>query len=335
MLFVLEIIFSLVFLVVAAEILTNGFEHIGKQLRISEGVTGSLLAAVATALPESMIPIIAILGPDNSESKDAIGIGAIIGAPLMLSTLAIFLISIAAITKRGVRGTVNPEYSGNKRDLLFFIGAYMFVALTLYIPSKSFHYVIAGSLVLIYVFYVVATIKASKDLVSSGHGTTAESPLLLSRVTSLPTNLLSTSVQLCIGMVFMIFAAKVFIHGVEELSYVINVPALLLSLLIVPIATELPEKINSIIWIRNGKDTLAFGNINGAMVFQGTLLPAFGMVFTSWLPDPIVIIAVSISLIASFWLLAIMRKGGVAVSFLFVNGILYIGYFIYIINSMM
>jgi len=41
-----------------------------------------------------------------------------------------------------------------------------------------------------------------------------------------------------------------------------------------------PEKVNSILWVRRGKDTLAFANITGAMVFQGTLLPAIGIMFT-------------------------------------------------------
>ncbi len=42
-------------------------------------------------------------------------------------------------------------------------------------------------------------------------------------------------------------------------------------LLVAPIATELPEKFNAVIWIRQGKDTLAMGNITGAMVFQASI----------------------------------------------------------------
>jgi len=57
---------------------------------------------------------------------------------------------------------------------------------------------------------------------------------------------------------------------------------LVISLLIVPVATELPEKVNSVIWIRRGRDTLAFGNITGAMVFQGTVIPGVGMLLMSW-----------------------------------------------------
>jgi cation:H+ antiporter len=62
------------------------------------------------------------------------------------------------------------------------------------------------------------------------------------------------------------------------------------------IATELPEKANSIIWLREGKDTLALGNINGAMVFQSTIPIAFGLAFTSWHLDWRALLAAGLAL---------------------------------------
>jgi cation:H+ antiporter len=100
----------------------------------------------------------------------------------------------------------------------------------------------------------------------------------------------------------------------------------MLSLLIIPIATELPEKVNSILWIRKGKDTLAFGNITGAMVFQGTLLPAIGIILTPWLPRKEMVAGVVITLIAALWMRYLVAKGGIRVWHLFVNGALYLTY---------
>ena len=54
----------------------------------------------------------------------------------------------------------------------------------------------------------------------------------------------------------------------STLATTLGVDRALLALVIAPIATELPEKFNSVIWVRQGKDTLAMGNITGAMVFQ-------------------------------------------------------------------
>ena len=49
----------------------------------------------------------------------------------------------------------------------------------------------------------------------------------------------------------------------SSLAAALGVSEILLALVIAPIATELPEKFNSLIWVRQGKDTLAMGNITG------------------------------------------------------------------------
>ncbi len=36
------------------------------------------------------------------------------------------------------------------------------------------------------------------------------------------------------------------------------------------------------LWIRQRKDTLALGNITGAMVFQSTFPVSVGLIFTTW-----------------------------------------------------
>jgi cation:H+ antiporter len=112
----------------------------------------------------------------------------------------------------------------------------------------------------------------------------------------------------------------------------IGISALLLSLLIIPIATELPEKVNSILWIRKGKDTLAFGNITGAMVFQGTLLPAIGIMLTPWQPRIEVVLGIAITLIAAIWLRYLVGKGGIKVWHLLVNGVMYITYLVLVLS---
>lgn len=101
--------------------------------------------------------------------------------------------------------------------------------------------------------------------------------------------------------------------GVDGVAGLLGISALLLSLLIIPIATELPEKVNSILWIRREKDTLAFGNITGAMVFQGTQLPAIGMALTPWQPRIEVLSGVLVTLAAAGWLRLHSRANGLPV----------------------
>jgi cation:H+ antiporter len=186
---------------------------------------------------------------------------------------------------------------------------------------------LASVMVLIYFVYVMMTLRASSKLVEEGHATEAESPMMLTRL-GLPQNLFFIVVQLALGLGLLVAGAKGFIHGVEAAAPIIGISALLLSLMIIPIATELPEKVNSILWVRKHKDTLAFGNITGAMVFQGTLLPAIGISLTPWVPQKEVLLGVLITLVAAFWLRWAALSGGLRVWHLFVNGALYVTYLV-------
>ena len=81
---------ALLVIVGGARLFTNGVEWIGKNLGLGEGAVGSVLAAIGTATPESMVPIIAILFGASHHSTE-VGVGAILGAPFLLATLGFFL----------------------------------------------------------------------------------------------------------------------------------------------------------------------------------------------------------------------------------------------------
>jgi len=88
--------------------------------------------------------------------------------------------------------------------------------------------------------------------------------------------------QLLGALAVMIAGAEFFVDAVEHASRELGIPAGLISLVLAPLATELPEKFNSVIWLRENKDTLAFGNVSGAMVFQSTVPVTLGILFTPW-----------------------------------------------------
>ena len=324
----LELLGYLLVILVAAEIFVNALEHLGEKLHISEGVTGSLFAAVGTAMPETLVPLLAIFsGSGNATTNQEIGVGAILGAPLMLSTLSLCLMSVAVLKRRGWQGRLSPEKTGLKRDLDFFLMAFLLAFAAMFVPHGEgwVRGALAFVMVLIYFIYVMMTLRASARLVEDGHVTEAGAPMLLSRL-GLPCTLLFIGVQLALGLALLVAGAKGFIHGVEAAAPLIGISALLLSLMIIPIATELPEKVNSILWIRKRKDTLAFGNITGAMVFQGTLLPAIGISLTPWTAQKEVLLGVGVTLVAAFWLRWVAINRGIRVWHLFVNGALYISY---------
>jgi len=312
-------------ILIASELFTNALEHVGDKLRISEGVTGSLFAAVGTAMPETIVPILALFSADDaSGTHEDIGIGAILGAPLMLSTLSTCLMATAVVKARGPFGHVRPERSGLARDLDFFLIAVLLAAAAMYVPESlsAMRVFVSLALVVTYGVYVLLTLRASGQLVTEGHGTEAHAPLYFRRF-GLPDVWPVLILQLACALLLLILGAKGFIYGVEEGAKLLGISALLLSLIIIPIATELPEKVNSILWIRRGKDTLAVGNITGAMVFQGTLLPALGIAFTAWQPRVEVISGIAITFAAAAWLRLNLAVASLRVWMLLANGLLY------------
>lgn len=313
MLDILILVGSLAIILFAAELFTNGIEWFGRRLNLAEGAVGSVLAAVATAMPETLIPVIAILGPlifgGPTESAHAVGVGAILGAPFMLSTLAMFVTGIAIVifARRGRRTTamrINVRVLG--RDVAFFVVGYGIAIGTAFLPAELvwLRWVAAAVLFVLYAVYVrmhfadapetgepeelnqlhATRLGRRKERVAvevlpggphEGGGRASEAPAM--RI------ILS---QVVVALLLIIIGAQGFVGAVQEISTVIGIDQTILALIIAPIATELPEKFNSVLWVRTGKDTLAMGNITGAMVFQSCLPTVLGLLFTSWTFTP-------------------------------------------------
>jgi cation:H+ antiporter len=279
---------AFVVILAGAELFTNGIEWFGRKLELAEGAVGSVLAAVGTALPETMIPIVAILLGGGGGETDAIGIGAILGAPFMLSTLAMFVTGVAVLSVRsrrteGDRMRVDPHVLGT--DVRTFALAYALAVGVAFVPVEIGWARPLAALILlaIYAWYVRGHFVADPDVDAADLA-----PLRLHRLDrpghrrdpAVP-RLRVVSVQVVLALAFIVGGAWAFVGAVEALSTELGLDKVLLALVIAPIATELPEKFNSVIWVRQGKDTLAMGNITGAMVFQSTIPTVIALLFAA------------------------------------------------------
>jgi cation:H+ antiporter len=280
------LIVALAIILASAELFTNGVEWFGRRYDLGEGAVGSVLAAVGTALPETLIPVIAIIFTGGAAAED-VGVGAILGAPFMLASLAMFVTG-AAIIVFSLLGRRSRDVRLNepvmRRDLSHFLIAYALAMAAGAIDVLALHYVLAAGLMLFYGYYVWETMKSEGDL----EGDTK--PLYFHRHPEMP-HRRRIFLQIAVALGGIILGAEIFVEQVQVVSDSLGADPLLVSLLITPIATELPEKFNSVLWVRNGKDTLALGNITGAMVFQSTFPVSIGLVFTTWKLDPVALVS--------------------------------------------
>ncbi|WP_029519840.1 sodium:calcium antiporter [Persephonella sp. IF05-L8] len=321
---------GLIIILLSAELFTNGIEALGDRLNLSQNFTGSVLAAVGTALPETILPMIAIFFFSHSQGHD-IGVGAILGAPFMLSTLAFPLVGITVLIghfllkRRELE--INMETVGFRRDIVFFLFAYSVALFIVPFEDHTLRIFTALFLLGIYVLYVMLTLRGeSQEMEKVEHIYFApknpEPPVFL------------IGLQVIVALIIMIMGAHLFIKGLEHLSVAIGVPALIFSLLVAPVATELPEKVNSVFWILRKKDTLAIGNISGAMVFQSTIPVSVGIVFTQWDITGLALVSGIFAIIAGFIALIISYVEKRLIPFgLTLGGIFYIIYIYLVIKE--
>ena len=117
------------------------------------------------------------------------------------------------------------------------------------------------------------------------------------------------TVQLLIAVALLVVGSQLFVTALDRTASALQIPALVLALVIVPVATELPETLNSVLWVRTNDDMLAFGNVAGSATFQSCVLAAIGVVFTTWHPGSAGLISATLTVLTAAFLLALLWNG--------------------------
>jgi cation:H+ antiporter len=316
---------SFAVILAGALLFTNAVEWLGHRLSIGEGAVGSLLAAVGTAMPESLIPIVAVI--QGGEGSEDVAIGAIVGAPFLLATIAMMLVGLSALAYRSRRPqgrTLEAHAPTLQRDLTVFL-VFFTAALLLGVGlPEGVQIVAAVAMVIGYAAYVRRTL-------TGGGAVQAEEtigPLYMDRSRGGDPPMRLILIQFAVGLGAMVGGAHLFVEEVITVAEEIGVEVLVLSLVLAPLATELPEKANSFFWVRDGKDALALGNITGAMVFQSMLPVALGLLLTDWDLDRFAVVSIALGVaggLVAYWALrlrgqfnapAIIAWGGLYAVFL-------------------
>jgi cation:H+ antiporter len=282
-----------------ALLFTNAVEWAGHKLALGEGAVGSLLAAVGTAMPETLIAIVALA--DAADGADQVAIGAIVGAPFLLGTLAMGLVGLFAYLYRNRRsqGLVLKAHRPTlERDLLFFL---FFFALSLVLAwgaPAALRIPVGILTILAYPIYIRRTLRSGGEVQDRA----TLDPLIFERrpESRADPGLPLCAAQLLVGLGAMVGGAHLFVEELLKIAESIGVEAVVLALILAPLATELPEKVNSFFWMREGKDALALGNITGAMVFQSTIPVGIGLIFTDWELSANAAISVALGLAGGF-----------------------------------
>jgi cation:H+ antiporter len=312
---------SAVAIYLACEFFVNGVEWVGHRLAIGQTATGTILAAFGTALPESVVTLVAVIFGADAEAKN-IGVGAALGGPLVLSTLAYAVVGLTLLWSRrrpaSSRQVLDVDTKRLSRDQGWFIGIFVF---KLGLGLIAFHGKSWLGLLFLaaYALYVVKELRAPAEMSEMD---TLE-PLKL-RPRSAHPSLFWAGFQTIGALAVIFIASRLFVEQLGALGPLLGIPAQLIALLLSPVATEMPETMNAIIWVRQGKERLALANISGAMMIQATIPSALGLLFTPWLLQNALILAGFITLVATATLFVVFRSGKITPVRLLWAGALYV-----------
>lgn len=315
----LIMIFSALLIYFSSELFVNGVEWVGSSFNVSQNAVGTILAAFGTALPESIVTFIAVVFGTSSSQKD-VGVGAALGGPLVLSTIAYAIVGIFILLfhKNRKKGSfLNFNTNRLARDQMWFICIFALKFL-LGLVAFSIKPYLGFLFLAAYALYFYREIKSSSEYIESDL-----EPLKFSPKAKTPKKTIVVF-QTLLALIFIFIGSQLFVHNLESLSVALGMAPHLVALLLSPIATELPEILNAVIWVKQGKEHLALANISGSMMIQATIPSALGIFFTPWLFDKSLILSAIITLIAIIALWLNLKKNSISAKKLSFNVIFYL-----------
>jgi cation:H+ antiporter len=338
----------------ACEWFVNAVEWLGVRLKVGRLAVGTILAAAGTALPESVVTLVAVLFGSPEHGND-IAVGAAMGGPLVVGTIAYgvtgamliwrkthtrvplmatstaglavpagaramagLVVSSGALATAGSTpasasgpgsGQSSPE-AGDlagvdtgrlARDQTWFLAIF-----TVKVSLGLVAFAIKPWLGLL--FFAVYAVYFVKEMTGTGEQASAVDlePLKLQPKRTVPTTLAVTA-QILVTLTIIFSASQLFVKQLEWAGPALGLPAVVVALLLSPIATELPEIMNAIIWVRQGKAQLALANISGAMMIQATVPSGIGILFTPWKFDSPLMLAGAVTMASVGYLLWLLR----------------------------
>ena len=290
----------------ACDYFTNSIEWVGKHMNLGATAVGSVLAAFGTALPESAVTLVAVVFGHTAQQKD-IGVGAAMGGPLVLATIAYGVVGLALwLNRRTLRrpdASVQVEQGRLSRDQFAFLAIFV-VKVGLGLVTFAFKPWLGLLFLLAYAVYVWREITTAE--------TDAEEEALEPlKIRPGHPSLFWAGLQAGLALLVIAFASRLFVTQIEHIGQSLGMAPHLIALLLSPVATELPETMNAIIWVRQGKERLALANISGAMMIQATIPSALGIAFTPWRFDHALLASGVVTALAIIALFLMFRRGRV------------------------
>jgi cation:H+ antiporter len=257
---------GILLLIISSFILTVTIEDIGKRGRLGNSFTGAFVSPIFTSLPELSIIIIALVTLGHISGSE-IAAGTIIGEPFMVSAIG-FPAMVGAIIFARRNGKIESLDPIMPVTLIFLGICFPLMLIPVFLSSTVSRVLTVLLLIAVYFLLLVYYRKKSSPLADPSSLEIKSKGLL--------------SLLIILGLGLLIIGSVFLVRSVSSLANQTRISSQLITILIVPIGTIIPETLNSVIWAARRKINLAMGAIAGEEILFVTLYPALGIIISPW-----------------------------------------------------
>ena len=265
-------------LIISSWVLSYGAEHLS--IRYGAKFVGRTLLSIATTLPE-----IAIVTYAAADGFYGIAIGAGLGSNLLMMTLGLAIMLLIATTRLSRAPLKGIPVGMFKLDKIFLLATAV-ISAALFVDGYNFLDGFAFSALFIaYIIMAFLEMKEERKR-ESLKNTEIQKVESKSRVIEIDDPgasvrifdraMLKAVLAFLAGTIGIVMGAGPFIHSMQGFSLEIGISAIILAVIISPIAGEMPEKISMMILARKGAAgaSIAIANVLGSKILNNTLLLA-------------------------------------------------------------
>ncbi len=248
----LAFIGSLAVLLVSARLFTRAAERIGLALGLSSFMVGVIIVGVGTSLPELITGLISV----NQ------GVSQIVSGNVLGANVSNLLLILGVST---VFSVLRPVYLGEAYiaiDLHFLVGSAFVLGVVMF--DGVVGRVEGLFLLAVYGVYVAYLLHEGSSGQSGG---------------TRPAVALRDLLFVALSAVGIYFGAEWTVASLQGLAGGLGVPTAIVAVTVLALGTTLPELVVSITAARQGKASLAVGNILGSCVFNALVVVGAGAVY--------------------------------------------------------
>lgn len=312
---ILEILSGIAMIIVSSFLLTLAIEEIGRRGRLSDRLTGAVISPIFTSLPELAVILIALLFVGRTSGSE-IAAGTIIGEPFMVSALGFPIVALTLLFARKKRRL--EEIDGTLSKMLIFMGLIFPIILVPHFFSSVYVRPVVAVLLVILFIVFLKLVRGKGNFEEEASDFKIKTGAMFALI-------------LALGIGLLLGGSSLLVTGIDNLSQQIGVNRELITILLVPLGTIVPETMNAVIWAYRGRTSLAIGAMVGEEIFFVTLYPVIGILASQWVitTDGILAVGLTSSFSAVLGFITYRSRNAVYIFLFYLASLATFMYFIY------